>query len=177
MSIKVFDILLLIALVIGGYKGYKRGVIIEILSTFSFILAFVISLKLLEKIIHLIESWGYDLGTIANYIAFALIFISTSISLIMISKLFKHAIKFTLIGSLDAFLGTLLGIFKWGFFISTFIWLTKTIGLNLPEKYIEDTSLFPIIKAIFPWCLKFLCQSLPSLFRAINKTDLLSIKA
>lgn len=171
MSIKVFDIILAIILLLAGYKGFRRGIVLELFSTLSFILGFVISVKLLKTIIEILGKSGYSVTKSIHYITFVFLFITTVLSLIFISKMFKYIIRFTLIGSLDNLLGTIVGILKWSFFISTFIWLGNLIGIKLPHSYTEGSCLFPYIQSILPYTIKLLYKFMPSIQELISKID------
>lgn len=161
---KALDILLLIILIWGAYKGFKRGFIAEIFSLGSFLVATIISVKLLDQLTKVFKNWYGDLGTITPYIVFVLIFILIVVGVTLIGKLFSHLVNMTMLGGIDKLLGAALGVFKWTFFISTFLWLANLLQLDLPySSYLADTFFFPMIKTLAPHLLGWVANYFPAL--------------
>lgn len=160
---KALDILLLALLIWGAYSGFKKGFIAEIFSLGSFLLATIGSIKLLNQLTNLFKRWYGSLGSFTPYIVFILIFIIIVIIVTLIGKLFRNLVNMTILGGLDKLMGAILGIFKWAFFVSTFIWLANLLHLNLAQSYLIDTFFFPIIQTLAPRLLGWLADWIPIL--------------
>ena len=145
---RALDIFLLILLVWGAYSGFKKGFIMEIFSIGSFFVATMGSIKLLDKLVSLCAKWYSSLGGIMPYIIFVLLFITIVVAVTLVGRLFRRLINLTLLGGIDKAIGALLGIFKWGFFVSTFLWLGSLLHLKIPDTYTAHTFLFPVIESL-----------------------------
>ena len=170
---KLLDILLLILLIWGGYRGFKKGLIWEIFSTGALVAAVLGSTRMLSKAVALCTPWlgGYGQDELLPYVVFVCLFIIILLSTTVVGKVVKALIKPTVLGSLDKLLGGILGIFKWSTSMSTLLWLGSLVQLKIPEAYTENTFLFPIIEALGPqllaWCSPWVLH-IQDWFTAIN---------
>ena len=153
---RLLDIVLLIPLAWGGYRGFKRGMILEIFSLSALVLATLGSTRLLDGALALGAKWHYELSGIGRYVVFVLLFITILVATVWVGKLCQALLKPTLLGTLDRLLGSVVGILKWGILSSVCLWLGNLVQLQLPEQYTAGTFLFPVIKALAPrlltWC-------------------------
>ncbi|OJW68903.1 MAG: hypothetical protein BGO68_03920 [Candidatus Amoebophilus sp. 36-38] len=173
---KALDILLLVILIWGAYSGFKKGFIAEVFSLGAFLLATIGSVKLLNQLTSLFKKWYGSLGDFTPYIVFVLIFITIVILVTLIGKLFRNLVNMTILGGLDKLMGAILGIFKWAFFVSTFLWLANLLHVNLVHSYLVDTFFFPLIKSLAPRFLGWLADWIPVLQGWIEGIQLIDYK-
>ena len=149
------DIIILIPLIFGAYRGFRKGFLMELATILAFVLAIIGGFKLLH--------WGMDLldqhfdinGNLLPYIAFVLIFIGIVLFVNLIGKMLKKVLDMTLLGSVDAFAGALVGLLKWTFGISVILWITTNVGLLIPTEHINDSLLYPYIVNIAPTVIEY----------------------
>ncbi|MHA7877482.1 MAG: CvpA family protein [Bacteroidota bacterium] len=153
---RLLDILLLILMAWGGYSGLRKGVIGEILSTGALVMAALGSLRFRGSAVKLLSPWFQGQDALLPYVVSACLFVFILMAITVVGKLFKALIKSTILGSLDRFLGSMLGVFKWSTGVSALLWAGDLVQLKIPEAYTEDTFLFPIIESLAPkllaWC-------------------------
>lgn len=144
------DIVILIFLLIGAYTGYKRGLLMEVISLAAFFVAIIAGIKLLDWGIVLLSKYidGYD--GLLPIISFTIIFIAIILSLNMIGKAVKKVLDMTLIGSFDDIAGSVLGIVKWALFISIFLWIFGSFGGTISESTTENSFLYQPISSFAP---------------------------
>jgi membrane protein required for colicin V production len=159
----IVDLILILLLVWGGYKGYKSGFVLEILSWFSFSIAKVISISILHLAQTLYSKWYDNMGTLPAYISFAVCFIAIVAIIYLLGKVLKSRLHKTVLKGIDKWAGLTVGIGKWAFYISTCIWLAGLLGIHLPESYIANTLLYPLIRALSPTFIAMLSSWLPAL--------------
>ena len=147
------DILLLIPMVWGGYKGAARGLISGIFSVITLVLPLLGSMQLLDTTVRLLGTWYGDQHALLPYVALVLLYGVILIVVTWLEQLLKHLLQPTLMGKLDRLLGGLLGVFKWGMYSSLFLWIIGTMHLSIPTVYTKDTWIFPVIKALYPYFL------------------------
>ncbi|ACE06196.1 hypothetical protein Aasi_0823 [Candidatus Amoebophilus asiaticus 5a2] len=170
---KSLDILLSVLLIWGAYSGFRRGFVLEIFSLGAFFLATIGSIKLMDYFAGFLKKCNGNLGSLAPYLAFVLIFLGIVVAITLVGKLFKYLISMTLLGWVDRLMGAILGIFKWAFFVSTFVWVADLLHFNLPGEYLSDTYILPIIKPFAPRFLGWLPSWLPTLqewFKKFSET-------
>lgn len=144
------DSLLLILLLWGAYSGFRKGFVMEIFSIGSFFLATIGSIRLLNKFTSLCTRWYGSVGGLMPYLVFVLLFIIIVLAITLVGRLFRRLINLTLLGGIDKLVGALLGMFKWAFFVSTFLWLASLLHLKIPAAYTAHSFLFPIIEPLAP---------------------------
>lgn len=147
---KAPDIFLLILLAWGAYSGFRKGFVLEIFSLGSFFVAMIGSIKLLDKLSQFYATWYGNLGDILPYLLFVLLFILIVIGFSLVGKVFRQLIHLTLLGGLDKLAGACLGMFKWAFFVSSFLWFANLLQLTLPTHAIKEATLLPMIQPFAP---------------------------
>lgn len=158
------DLVLLIPLLYGAFKGYQKGLFIEITGIVAFIIALVIGFKFLGIGMNVLSPYIGE-GT-ANrflpYLSFGVIFFPTIFLINKLGWTMRRALRYTILGTIDGFAGGLLGAFTWVFGISTFLWLLSTIGIHLPKKYTEESVLLPYIEQVAPTVISKVSDWVPS---------------
>ncbi|MDP5120539.1 MAG: CvpA family protein [Spirosomaceae bacterium] len=158
------DIVLLVPLLYGAYKGYKKGLFIEIIGVVAFIIALVIGFKFLGAGMNFLAPHvGEGVARrFVPYLSFGVIFFPT---IFMINKLgwsMRRALRFTILGTLDGFAGGLLGAFTWVFGISTALWLLTTIGIKFPAEYTDESVLLPHVEQVAPTVISRVSDWIPA---------------
>ena len=158
MVVRLLDVLLLMILGWGGYRGYRKGLVLELCSMGALVLAALGSTKLLDGAVGFFAKWYHDpKSELLPYVAFVLLFIIILIATMLLSRLLKVLIKPTLLGNLDGPLGSIVGILKWGLGSSACLWIGSLVQLKIPEIYTANTLLYPIIESLAPqllaWCI------------------------
>jgi membrane protein required for colicin V production len=161
--LKLLDIFLLLILIWGGYSGYRRGLVVEGFSIFSFSIAKILSLKALHIFKAISGKVNGSTPTIASYVFFGLIFIVIVAILIILSRYFRSKVNKTVLGKVDKTLGSILGVGKWAFYASTALWVANLLHIGLPDSYIGNSFLLPIIKSISPSFISWVSKWIPAL--------------
>ena len=144
------DIVLIILLLYGGYRGYKKGLLLEVIAIAAFILAIIGAFKLLHEGMAFLDQHFSISGQILPYLAFILIFILIIILVNMLGKWVKKVIDMTLLGSFDNFAGGIIGILKWAFALSILIWITTSFNVSLSEQWTSGSVIYPYVEVFAP---------------------------
>lgn len=154
---KLLDIFLLFVLALGSYRGFKRGLVVELFSLGALALAAMGSTRLLVVASGFCAKWYQGSSEALPYVIFVCLFLIILVTIKGIGQLFSALIKTTLLGSIDRLLGSMLGLLKWSVGTSAYLWLGELLQLKIPEVYTANTVLFPLIKALAPqlfsWCV------------------------
>jgi membrane protein required for colicin V production len=148
----ILDLFILLPILYGAYRGYQKGLLIEIIGVAAFIAAIVIGFKCLGFAMNLLaphigEQMSYRF---LPYLSFTLIFFPTIFLLNKFGWMLRKALRFTILGTVDGFAGAIVGAFTWVFGISIFLWLLKTIEVKIPEQYAKDSVSYEHIIKVAP---------------------------
>ncbi len=127
----------------------------ELATILAFVLAIIGGFKLLHWGMGLLDKHFEINGTLLPYISFILIFIGIVLLVNLIGKMLKRVLDMTLLGSLDAFAGGLVGLLKWTFGVSVILWLSTNVGLFVPPEYIDESLLYLYIVNIAPTVVEY----------------------
>ncbi|MCK5644516.1 MAG: CvpA family protein [Gammaproteobacteria bacterium] len=169
---KTFDIILLIPLVFGGYIGYKKGLLLELVGIIALILAIIGSFKLLNDAIRLLSEYIPDYSNFVPFIAFLGLFIIILVLVSMLGRFLKKIIDLTILGAVDNLLGALIGVFKWAFLISVLLWLFGQINICVPDHLTEGSFLYEKVEGIAPMVGNFISTVFPfaeDLFESVTE--------
>lgn len=166
----VIDLVILILLLIGAYTGFRKGLLMELISIGAFFIAIILGIKLLDWGIMVLSDYieGYD--SLLPIFSFTLIFLAIIISLFFLGKIVKRVLDMTLFGSLDDIAGSLLGIIKWALFISIFVWIFESFGGQIDAELTKTSylyspvssfapGLFNTFSGLYPYFIEFFEQS------------------
>ncbi len=155
-----FDIILLILLGLGGIRGFRNGFIVEALSFFAFFIGLFIALEFTIPVTLSLfgSSSFFDLIAI---VVFILLFVLLSFLIKLGAKSMKNVVDFTLLGVVDNFFGAVAGVFKSAFIISIIFWVIESVGVDVVDRYSDDTVIFPYIVGMGPTVFEWLSGLIP----------------
>lgn len=155
------DIILLIPLAFGAYRGFRKGFVLEVIAILAFILAIIGGFKLLHLGMDFLDRYLEVNGKALPYIAFILIFILIILAVNLLGKVLKKIIDLTLLGVVDNLAGAVLSVVKWAFGLSIVLWLTTSFNIGIPEKWTEGSLLYPYILTFAPHVVGYFSAIVP----------------
>lgn len=158
---KTLDILLLIPLLFGAYLGFKKGLLLEIVSFVALFLAILGAFKLLEFGMDVLQPYFENWEQALPIISFILLFIAILLLVNLIGKIVKKILDMTLLGGLDNFAGAVIGLLKWAFGVSLVLWLGESIDISISEEMAQETYIYPIVAAIAPFVIDSISAYMP----------------
>jgi membrane protein required for colicin V production len=155
------DIALITIILLGAYKGYKEGFVLELFSLLGIVLGVFAGFKLMGvALIYLSELIDVD-KDVLPYVAFALIFIAIVIIVTLVGKSLKASIDKSFLGRVDEGAGAALGLIKTAFLMSVALWLIDSIGWNFPENWTRNSEIMPLIASFAPKVGTLIAQYIP----------------
>lgn len=146
----VLDILLLIPIISGAISGFRKGLIITVISLLALILGVFGGFYFLNwGVSLLITEFGFT-GRMLPIIAFVIIFIAIIIIVNFIGKLVKKFVHMILLGGADKLAGALIGALMWAFLVSSLIWVASVFKMTFPNEWQEGSILFEYVKPVAP---------------------------
>lgn len=158
---KTLDIILLIPLFFGAYLGFKKGLLLEIVSLVALILAIIGAFKLLDFGMEVLQPYFQNWEQALPIISFILLFIAILLVVNLIGKIVKKILDMTLLGGLDNFAGAVIGLLKWAFGVSLVLWMGESIEISVSTEMAEGTYIYPIVASIAPFVVDLISAYMP----------------
>lgn len=147
------DIILIVPLLWGLYKGVTKGLIIEAASIIALGLAIWGGIKFSDFLTaYSQQHWGWNTKYLP-VISFAILFLGILILVYAIAKLLERAVKAAALGLLDKVAGGLFGMLKFGLIMSILIFVLDAIEKSvtlIPEEIKEKSLLYKPVGKIAP---------------------------
>jgi membrane protein required for colicin V production len=135
---KMLDLIILLPLIYGAYKGYKRGFIMSLFM----LLAVIVGLYAAFHFTDVIVTYGKDkLNWKSNYIApltFLSLFLVVGAGIYFGGKVLESVIKLAKLSILNSLAGALLGLLQWTYFVGSL--LLMLISFDQKEKIISKET-------------------------------------
>ena len=157
----IVDIVILLLLLLGAYKGYTKGMLLEIIGILAFFIALVVGFKLLNWAMELLNSQINISESLLPYIAFLLLFAAIVIGITLLGKALKSILDMTFFGTFDSLAGAIIGLFKWALAISVLIWILNTLDVQLPSDSMANSQVYPLLQPFAPKVFGALGDVLP----------------
>ena len=156
------DIILVIPLLWGLYKGFSKGLIIEAASLIALGLAVWGAIKFHD----FLSTWMQNsLSWTSKYLpllSFAFIFIGVLLVVFGIAKLIEKLVKAVSLGFINKLGGAIFGILKFGLLLSMIIFFLETINKSIPfipQEIKNKSLLYNYVQKIAPLVIPGLKES------------------
>lgn len=147
------DIILIIPLLWGLYKGFSKGLIIEAATLIAFGLAVWGAIKFHD----FLSAWMNDsMGWHSQYLplaAFAFIFIGVLLFVFGVAKLLEKFVKAIALGLVNKLSGAVFGMLKFGLLLSMILFFLEAINKTvsfIPDETKEKSLLYEPVRKIAP---------------------------
>ena len=169
--VRVIDIVLAVVLVWGGYKGYKKGFVLEIISMVIFLVGIMLLFYGITKLFKFTQEESYLQESLkpTSFLFYIVAFIGLALLTNSIGKKLRSSVSYSIFGDLDSFVGLLLGVVKYAIFLSLIIWLCNRVGYQLPAEATADSQLYPLMKKFQPWLIETGGQLAPVVDKMFNQ--------
>jgi membrane protein required for colicin V production len=137
-NMEILDLIILMPLIYGAYKGYKRGFIMSLF----LLLAVVVGLYAAFHFTDLIVSYGKEhFAWKSSYIApltFLSLFLVVGAGIYFGGKVLESVIKLVKLSILNSLAGALLGLLQWTYFVGSL--LLMLISFDQKESIISKET-------------------------------------
>ena len=139
----VLDIFILVFLVIGGYYGYRQGLIMAVFNLTAIYAGLYVAVHFSNQISSFFVS-SND-GFIVPLLAFVLVLVGVYFIIKFLGRVFERSIKTAWPSGLNNIFGGLIGSLKWCFFVGCFFLLISSIdssGSLISQETKNDSLLY-----------------------------------
>lgn len=158
----IVDIIIVLLLLLGAYKGYTKGLLLEIIGILAFFIALFAGFRLLNWGMNMLNDQIQVSDSLLPYVAFLLLFAAIVIGINLLGKALKKVLDMTFFGTFDSLAGAVVGLFKWALAISALIWIFHTLEIELPADSLSGSRIYPILQPFAPTVFNSLGEVLPS---------------
>ncbi|PCH93090.1 MAG: colicin V production protein [Bacteroidetes bacterium] len=151
------DIVIIIPILWGLYRGFVKGLVIQIASLISLILGIYIGVKFSDIASSLLENNFTMDKQYLGIISFVVTFLVVVVGIHFIAKLLEKIINMVAMGIFNKLLGSLLGAAKYGLIISVLLLIINSIDAKLDivsesekRKSVLYAPMLRIVPAIIP---------------------------
>ncbi|EJF09575.1 MULTISPECIES: CvpA family protein [Pontibacter] len=166
-----FDIFLAIPILFGAFMGFRKGLLLELISLFALVLGILLGLKLLDSGLPIMKEYIGDAGGLLPFVTFLVIFVAIILGVRVLGILLKKVIDFTPFGLFDNILGGLLGALKWTLALSLLLYVSEMAGIAITPETAASSMVYPFVVKTTPYALSVMSYVLPFV-----KSLLLSLK-
>lgn len=157
------DIVIIVFVLLGAYRGYKDGFLMGVVTLLALILGILAAFKLTgEGMEFLQEHFNAD-KEFLPYLSFFLIFIAVVVLVTLLGKFIRHSIDKTFLGRIDEAAGSLLGALKTLFMLSVVLWIVDSLKFDLPEEWTRGSYIYPFTAKLAPEMAGWIARFLPFL--------------
>ena len=168
----ILDFLILLPVAFFAYRGFKNGLIHEVLGIVGIILAVFLTFQYMDPAAEYIRPFFEENASYIPFVAALLIFIGTLVivnTVAFISKKFLETIRLNFINRIA---GLAFGTLKCGIIISAL--LLVIAGFNIPSKEVRNESAaYPYVIYLAPWAYDTIASVYPGaedFTRTVQKT-------
>ena len=158
----IIDIIIVLLLLLGAYKGYSKGMLLEIIGILAFFVALVTGFMLLNWAMDFLQTKIEISDSLLPYVAFLLLFAAIVIGINLLGKALKKVLDLTFFGTFDSLAGAIIGLFKWALAISFLIWMVNTLEIEIPSDSLSGSRVYPLLQPFAPIVFNTLSDVLPT---------------
>ena len=142
----IIDILFFATLIFACFRGITKGFILGIFSLVGFIIGLAAALKMSVAMSAYLQKSGITFKWL-SFLSFILVFILTSLLIMLGARLIKSALKLVMLGWLDRLGGVILYAILYLVIFSVFLFFAVRVNLFKPQTITESFT----YAYIAPW--------------------------
>jgi len=146
------DIIIIILLLIGLYKGIKNGFFVEIASLVAFVIGVFLAIKFSYLVKDILSNWVNWSPETVQITAFALTIVLVIAIVHLSAALFTKMANFAFLGWVNTLFGGIFGVLKSMLALGIFLTLVQKVNVDnfLISKQKQEASVFyqPLQKAV-----------------------------
>lgn len=158
------DIVLGIALLFFGYRGFTQGFIIGLATLVGLVAGIWAAIHFAGYAEHILKDVVHLHTTHLVLVAFIVTFLAVLILVFLLGRLLTGIINLMALGLLNRLVGALFGIAKGCLILSAFLFVFVTLDANgnlLSHSQRQESKLYKPISTIFPSILPLVKETIP----------------
>jgi membrane protein required for colicin V production len=136
--VSYIDIIILLFLLYGAYRGFSRGLIVEVATLAGLVLGVYMAVRYSSYTENFLRDFLNFSSRYISYVALAVTFILVVILVYIVGKLLTKLVDIISLGLVNKLLGTALGVAK--YFLIVCVLLLVTDALNEKFQFISEET-------------------------------------
>lgn len=176
------DILIIIPLIYGGYKGFKHGLIIEVFTMLALFVGLYAGINFSDFVAAFLKkSFSWD-SEYLPIISFTIIFLAVGAMVYFAGKTIEQMVKVVHLTPINKFFGVFFGVLKMLYVVSVILVITESYDEKsdfFPEEKKESSLMYSPVKAISTYSIPGMDNStifLKNAFKAESDSTGLSVE-
>jgi membrane protein required for colicin V production len=148
---EIIDLIILIPLIYGAWKGFKKGFVMELFTILALLVGLYAAFHFSDKITEIVVGKTHEKPGYLPAISFLLLFLAVGAMVYFGGKALEQVLKLAQLSFLNKGTGALIGILKWGYLIGcifVFIQSLDTDEKFISKKHKENAILYPAVKGL-----------------------------
>jgi membrane protein required for colicin V production len=121
----LLDLFILLPLAWGAWKGFRRGLVFEVLMLIGLVLGIYVAFKFSGLLHGLVASLFHAEGAVIPVISFVVVFLTIMLVTVLLARLLESVLKATALQPVNKVAGAAFGVLKYALIVSVILWLLK----------------------------------------------------
>ncbi|MCK5855871.1 MAG: CvpA family protein [Bacteroidales bacterium] len=172
MPISVLDIILIIPIAWFTYKGFSKGLIIELATLLGLLLGIYIAGNFSFYTADFLRDKFDFHSQYMNIISFTITFIGVVIMVMLFGKSLEKVVNLLMLSFINKLAGALFGLLKVSFILSVLIFILTTFGVEeslVDEDMQQKSHLYEPVKSIAPFVFPMVKDNGVDIFDQIDE--------
>ncbi len=126
----LFDLISIGLIAYGSFRGFSKGLIVEMSSLLAIFLGFTIAINLDDLISNFLYNTLNIEFSLLKIFVFVIIFFITYSIVILVAKSITKFVKVINLGLLNSIFGSLFGLIKWSLLFIVLVWIINSLELS-----------------------------------------------
>lgn len=148
-----FDIILLVPIIWGAYKGFTKGLIIELSSLIGLILGLYLGVNFSEYAANLLKEHTTLDEQYLPIVSFGVTFAGVIIAVFLLAKILEKIVNFIALKLINKIAGACFGIIKYALIFSALLFVFDMLDNQfhiVPKEQKSQSKLYSIIQPLVP---------------------------
>ncbi|WP_161626064.1 CvpA family protein [Hugenholtzia roseola] len=154
LQFRFIDILMSIVLFYGGYRGYQKGLLVELISLVSFVFFAYVLIWLIFNGFDSTDQWVNGYNKTLPFITTMLLLFGLVLLLNWGGRMLADMIGYTIFGSFDNVLGIVFGLIKYTFAFGVLFKMLIYVGLLNHNLEMQSSVFYPYLMRFFDYTVE-----------------------
>lgn len=148
---EIIDLIILIPLIFGAWKGFKKGFVMELFTILALLVGLYAAFHFSDKITEIIVGRTHEKPGYLPAISFLLLFLAVGAMVYFGGKALEQVLKIAQLSFLNKGTGALIGILKWGYLIGCIFVFLQSLDTDerfITQKNKENAILYPAVTGL-----------------------------
>lgn len=153
---EIIDLIILIPLIYGAWKGFKKGFIMELFTLLALLVGLYAAFHFSDKITGFIIGKTHEKPGYLPAISFLFMFLAVGAMIYFGGKAIEQVLKIAQLSMLNKGIGSLIGLLKWGYLVGCVLVFFQSIDHEekiIPRKDKENAILYPAVKGLVSYTI------------------------